>query len=468
MVIALLCCAMSIILTGQSTSKPPLLILDFEAKSMAENEVASFTEDLRKAIDKTQGYIILDQSVVETALSEAGENASGCNNAECGLRIGRVLGAEYIIIGSIEKESNVYTIEAQFVSALTGKIEREKILTYEGGFSGISSEMSTLGWAILGLDDPGQDMVTETAVEEKMRLAIIDFAPRGIINLEAQTLTHRFATEILKTGKVDLYDREAMANYMSENKYDESGCDYKECISKLGRELELPFIISGSIEKIGYNYGISATLYDIIADSTTRKKDKLFFGNTDRLIAEIEILAWEILGLSPPDSLKIKSGMLNQLIMGSGPRTRAAALTRSAIFPGLGQIYLGEHQLGYLYLASSLTITLFAMRSHNTYKNAYDDVDKYYPKYRATNDPAVAREYRILSKQAERIEVGAANDFEVITRWGFILWMANMAHTYVLSPDPAPETGFNPKKAFDLFYNPNLKQPQLRFSIALD
>ena len=44
MVIALLCCAMSIILTGQSTSKPPLLILDFEAKSMAEEHGLIFLE----------------------------------------------------------------------------------------------------------------------------------------------------------------------------------------------------------------------------------------------------------------------------------------------------------------------------------------------------------------------------------------------------------------------------------------
>ena len=95
-------------------------------------------------------------------------------------------------------------------------------------------------------------------------------------------------------------------------------------------------------------------------------------------------------------------------------------------------------------------------------------MDLYFDQYTKAANPDEAREFRILSKQAERIEVSAANEFEIITRWGFILWMANMAHTYVLSPDPAPGTGFNPKKAFDLFYNPNLKQPQLRFSIALD
>ena len=131
----------------------------------------------------------------------------------------------------------------------------------------------------------------------------------------------------------------------------------------------------------------------------------------NRLISEVEMLAWEILGLPPPDSLKRKSGKLNQLLMGTGPRTRAAALTRSAIFPGLGQIYLGEDQLGYAYITSSLVITLFAMRAHNAYKNAYDDVDLYYPKYRDTKDPAVAKEYRILSKQAEKLEVDAANEY---------------------------------------------------------
>lgn len=459
---------MGISLIGQNTSKPPILILDFEARSMADHEVALFTDDLRNAIDNTQRYTLLDKSVVEAVFAEAGGEDSNCYDKDCGLRNGRLLGAELIILGFIENDGNSYTISAQLISAKTGQVEREKILTYEGEFSGISSEMSTLGWTILGLDPTGQDMGSEIIVEEKMRLAIVDFTPQGIVSLEAQTLTHRFAEVILTTGKVDIYDRETMATFMTENGYDESGCGDTKCISKLGRELDLPFMISGSIEKVGDNYGLSATLYDVTGDSITRKKDNIFFGDTDRLISEIEIMAWEILGLPLPDSLKSKSGKLNQLLMGTGPRTRVAALTRSAIFPGLGQIYLGEDQLGYLYITSSLAITLFAMRSHNSYKHAYDDVDKYYPKYRDTSDPDVAREYRILSKQAEKIEVDAANEFEIITRWGFIFWMANMAHTYVLSPEPEPGTGFNPRKAFDIFYNPKLKQPQLRYSIALD
>ena len=462
----ILCFTLGILLNGQSVSKPPILILDFEARSMANHEVASFTDDLRKAIDNTQGYTILDKSVVEAVFAESGGDRSNCYDVECGLQNGRLLGAEYIIVGFIEKEGNFYTIGAQFISAKSGKAEREKILTYEGDFSGIHSEMSTLGWTILGLDPPGRDMVNETVVEEKMRLAILDFTPQGIVSLEAQTLTHRFAEVILKTGKVDLYDRETMATFMVENGYDESGCGDVKCIKKLGRELEVPFMISGSIEKVGDNYGLSATLYNVIADSVARKKDKMFFGDTDRLISEVEMLAWEILGLPPPDSLKRKSGKLNQLLMGTGPRTRAAALTRSAIFPGLGQIYLGEDQLGYAYITSSLVITLFAMRAHNAYKNAYDDVDLYYPKYRDTKDPAVAKEYRILSKQAEKLEVDAANEYEVLTRWGFILWMANLTHTYVLSPEP--EVGFKPLQIIDIFYNPKLQQPQLRFSIALD
>ncbi len=415
---AILCFTLGILLNGQSVSKPPILILDFEARSMANHEVASFTDDLRKAIDNTQGYTILDKSVVEAVFAESGGDRSNCYDVECGLQNGRLLGAEYIIVGFIEKEGNFYTIGAQFISAKSGKAEREKIITYEGDFSGIHSEMSTLGWTILGLDPPGRDMVNETVVEEKMRLAILDFTPQGIVSLEAQTLTHRFAEVILKTGKVDLYGRETMATFMVENGYDESGCGDVKCIKKLGRELEVPFMISGSIEKVGDNYGLSATLYNVIADSVARKKDKMFFGDTDRLILEVEMLAWEILGLPPPDSLKRKSGKLNQLLMGTGPRTRAAALAL------------------------------------------------YYPKYRDTKDPAVAKEYRILSKQAEKLEVDAANEYEVLTRWGFILWMANLAHTYVLSPEP--EVGFKPLQIIDIFYNPKLQQPQLRFSIALD
>ena len=69
------------------------------------------------------------------------------------------------------------------------------------------------------------------------------------------------------------------------------------------------------------------------------------------------------------------------------------------------------------------------------------------------------------SEQAESDVTAAKDQFNTVILAAGGLYVANVVHAFLIGPkkDTAAQ-----KSKIDLVYHPELKQPQLRFSIALD
>jgi hypothetical protein len=137
-------------------------------------------------------------------------------------------------------------------------------------------------------------------------VAVLDFEPRGINALEAQTLTDLFATEIKNTGRAVLVDRSQMTKVMQEQGYEQAGCTSEECAAEVGALLGVEFMINGAIEKLGDTYTIDVKIFNVQTGTAERTKSVTYTGPVDGMITEIEILAWLMMGLEPPDYLMEK------------------------------------------------------------------------------------------------------------------------------------------------------------------
>jgi len=235
-------------------SKPSVAVLDFEARGIAVYEAETLTERLRSEISNTNAVRLTDRKLLEKILEEQGLQQSGCTTDECAAEVGQLLGAQFIISGAIGKLGDSYTIDAKMVSVTTGAAERAKTVTYEGEVSELIVEMEILAWEIVGLKAPQSLLMkrkVQSAADDKMTLAVLDFEPRGISTLESQTLTDRFSTEVNKTGVAILVDRNAMGEIMQEQGYTEVECSSEECAAEVGAMLGVQFMISGAIGKLG-------------------------------------------------------------------------------------------------------------------------------------------------------------------------------------------------------------------------
>lgn len=137
----------------------------------------------------------------------------------------------------------------------------------------------------------------------KFTVAVLDFEGRGISQMEAQTLTDRLSSELSNTNAVILVERSQMNEILEEQGFQQSGCTNVECAAEVGALLGVQFMISGSIGKIGNSYTIDSKMFSVETGATEKSVSSTYKGEIDGLITEIEILAWKLVGLAPPDYL---------------------------------------------------------------------------------------------------------------------------------------------------------------------
>jgi len=462
---------LSVMLNAQTTSTiPAVAILDFESRGLPTYEVETLTERLRSEAANTNAIRLIDRKMLESILNEQGLQQSGCTTDECAAEVGELLGAQFMISGSIGKLGNTYTIDAKMVSVTTGAAVRAKTVTYKGEVSGLILEMEILAWEIVGLKAPQRLLMKrkiQSATDNKMTVAILDFEPRGISTLEAQTLTDRFATEINNTGKVVLVDRNSMREVMQEQGYTEVECSSEECAAEVGAMLGVQFMISGAIGKLGDTYTIDAKMFEVATGAAAKTKNATYSGKVDGLITEIEVLAWEMMGLDPPAKLlKRRLGGVSitaaSVVKG---KSRFGAMLRSAVMPGWGQFYSGKKTMGWAFLGGELTAAGLAFSAYSAYSTANSDLTAFNQQYNNATDPVQIADLRSKTLQAEADQLSSNDQMTTMIYAAGGLWAINVVHAFLTGPkaDTASRSS-----GFNLVYHPEMLQPQLRFTIALD
>jgi len=286
--------------------KPTVAILDFEGQGVDAAEVQTLTERMRTEIGNTNAVRLIERKAVEKIMAEQGLQQSGCTTDECAAEVGQLLGVQFMISGSIGKMGKSFTIDAKMFSVESGETVRTKSATHDGDISGLLTEMEILAWEIVGLDAPGSLKLKRAGKEATRTVAVLDFEGRGITREEAQTLTDRFNTSLASTEKVVMVERGTMVDVLAEQGFEAGECASDECAAEVGAMLGVEYMISGAIGKLGDTYTIDAKMFAVATGAAESMKSITYSGKVDGLIVEIEILAWDILGLDPPRTLKKK------------------------------------------------------------------------------------------------------------------------------------------------------------------
>ena len=116
-------------------------------------------------------------------------------------------------------------------------------------------------------------------------------------------MTDRFTSELGKTGAVRLVDRNMVDEILTEQGFQQSGCTSDECAVEVGALLGVQFMISGSIGKLGETYTIDMKMTSVESGASEETRNVTHIGKVDGLVTEIEILAWDIMNLTPPEAL---------------------------------------------------------------------------------------------------------------------------------------------------------------------
>jgi len=114
--------AFLIIGSSWSQEKTAIAILDFEAQGTSQNDANVLTERVRVELFKTDRYTVMERSRMREILEEQGFQQAVCNESECIIQAGHILGVQHMVAGSVQKIGTLHTISLRIVEVATGKV----------------------------------------------------------------------------------------------------------------------------------------------------------------------------------------------------------------------------------------------------------------------------------------------------------------------------------------------------------
>jgi TolB-like protein len=110
-------------------NKASVAVLDFESVGSEEHLGKAVAEIVRTELIDAKQFRVLERAQINKALSEQRFQQSGVIDEKSATEIGKILGADLIIIGSVVKIGSSYTINSRLIDIKTGEATLGKNVT---------------------------------------------------------------------------------------------------------------------------------------------------------------------------------------------------------------------------------------------------------------------------------------------------------------------------------------------------
>jgi len=113
-------------------SSPTIAVVDFTGNNVSVGDCRALTDRLRSELFNTKYFKVIEREMMDEIIKEQGFQQSGCTTNECMVTVGKLIGVEKIVGGSISQVGNVYSVSARIVSIETGEIENTAVYDHTG------------------------------------------------------------------------------------------------------------------------------------------------------------------------------------------------------------------------------------------------------------------------------------------------------------------------------------------------
>lgn len=96
--------------------------MEFEGRGLSQAEAAALTDRLRNEIFRIGTFRVLERSMMENILREQDFQLTGCTSDECLVEVGKLIGAQQIIGGSITKLDEFFIISSRLIDVESGEL----------------------------------------------------------------------------------------------------------------------------------------------------------------------------------------------------------------------------------------------------------------------------------------------------------------------------------------------------------
>jgi TolB-like protein len=111
----------SLVHCSYADAEPTIAVLDFESIGTEEHLGKAVAEIMRTELIGTNKFRVVERAQINKALSEQQLQKSGIIDDKSAVEIGKLIGADLIIVGSVVKIGAAYTINSRMIDVRTGE-----------------------------------------------------------------------------------------------------------------------------------------------------------------------------------------------------------------------------------------------------------------------------------------------------------------------------------------------------------
>lgn len=120
---SILCICFCLFWSLTQANMPSLAVSDLESRGLSKDEALIISDRLRQEIQSTGKFRIMERSMMSAILQEQGFQQTGaCDSASCQMQMGKLLGVDQILIGSVGKLGSTFSLNIRILSVETGEI----------------------------------------------------------------------------------------------------------------------------------------------------------------------------------------------------------------------------------------------------------------------------------------------------------------------------------------------------------
>lgn len=128
------------------SARPSIAVADLEAIGCEESIGQAVAEIMLTEVARGDEFTVIERAQLQSLLAEQSLGASGLVTSDTAVGIGALLGADVIVVGSVSKLGDTYTLSARAVSVATGEVLASKTdsCRKEDGLVKIATAMAEL------------------------------------------------------------------------------------------------------------------------------------------------------------------------------------------------------------------------------------------------------------------------------------------------------------------------------------
>ncbi len=128
-------------LSWAQESKPAVAVLDLRDQGVSQLIAKSLSDELRVNISRLEKFRVIERNEMQAIFMEQDfQQSDECDNEECGAEIGRLLGAEQLIMGSVGRVGKTFLVTTRIIDVSTGEMIKAESVKIRGDIDEILTQ----------------------------------------------------------------------------------------------------------------------------------------------------------------------------------------------------------------------------------------------------------------------------------------------------------------------------------------